>query len=126
MHPTQAGIFFASLVAFFFLQATTTATQTVGTATGAVDGTATDNTGAVLPGVTITISSPALMGTRTALTGPEGLYRFPALPPGEYTLVFAMEGFRTVRREGVRVGVGFTATVDVVLDLASAAGKRHR
>jgi Carboxypeptidase regulatory-like domain/TonB dependent receptor-like, beta-barrel len=119
VHPTQAGIFFASLVAFFFLQATTTATQTVGTATGAVDGTATDDTGAVLPGVTITISSPALMGTRTASTDPEGFYRFPALPPGEYTLAFAFEGFRNVRREGVRVGVGFTATVDVVLELAA-------
>lgn len=95
------------------------AAQTVGTATGAVDGTATDHTAAALPGVTITISSAALMGTRTTTTNPEGFYRFPALPPGEYTLVFALEGFRTVRREGVRVGVAFTASVDVVLDLAT-------
>jgi outer membrane receptor protein involved in Fe transport len=119
VHRTQAGILFASLVACFFLQATTTAAQTVGTAAAAVDGTARDNTGAVLPGVTITISSAALMGTRTATTDPEGFYRFPALPPGEYMLVFALEGFRTVRREDVRVGVGFTATVDVVLGLAA-------
>ena len=119
MHRTRAGILFASLVAFFFLQATMTAAQTVGTATGAVDGTARDHTGAVLPGVAITISSAALMGTRTATTDPEGFYRFPAVPPGEYTVAFARQGFRNLRREHVRVGAGFTATVDVVLDLAA-------
>ena len=46
-------------------------------------------------GVTVTISSPALQGTRTALTGDGGSYSFPALPPGEYSALFAREGLLT-------------------------------
>ena len=87
--------------------------------TGAINGTVTDSTGAVLPGVTIVISSAALMGTRTTVTNAEGLYRFPALAPGEYTLVFTLNGFKAVRREGIYVGLGFTATVNVELQIAT-------
>ena len=87
--------------------------------TGAINGTVTDSTRAVLPGVTIVISSAALMGTRTTVTNAEGLYRFPALAPGEYTLVFTLDGFKTVRREGIYVGLGFTATVNVELQIAT-------
>ncbi len=112
-------ILLVSLVACCLLPASADAGQTVGTTTGAVDGTATDKTGAVLPDVAITISSTALMGARTTLTDAEGLYRFPALPPGDYTLVFTLEGFGAVRRENVHVGVGFTATIDVTLDIAT-------
>jgi hypothetical protein len=100
------------------MQAAATA-QTVGTATGAVEGTVTDPTGAVLRGVTITLSSHALMGARAAITDAQGSYRFPALPPGEYSIVFALGGFTPVRGEAVRVGVGFTATVDAVLHVAA-------
>ncbi len=95
------------------------AAQTVGAMTGAINGTVTDSTGAVLPRVTIVISSAALMGTRTSVTNAEGLYRFPALAPGEYTLGFTRDGFKAVRREGVYVGLGFTATVDVELQVAT-------
>ena len=52
---------------------------------GAINGAVTDSTSAALPRVTIVISSAALMGTRTTVTNGEGLYRFPALAPGEYT-----------------------------------------
>ena len=96
--------------------------QTVGTISGAIDGTVTDGTSAVLPGVTIMVSSNALIGnggTRTAVTNEEGLYRFSGLAPGEYTLVFTLEGFRTVTRERIYVGVGLTATIDVELDIAT-------
>jgi hypothetical protein len=95
------------------------AAQTVGAMTGTIKGTVTDNTSAALPRVTIVISSAALMGTRTAVTNGEGLYRFPALAPGDYTLVFTLNGFKAVRREGVYVGLGFTATVDVELQIAT-------
>jgi Carboxypeptidase regulatory-like domain len=57
------------------------------------------------------------MGSPTTLTDSDGFYRFPALSAGEYTVTFRLDGFRTVRREGIRVSVGFTATIDVVLDL---------
>jgi Carboxypeptidase regulatory-like domain len=82
---------------------TRAAGQAVTTTTGAVSGKVTDSTGAALPGVTITISSEAVIGnrgTRSAVTSADGLYRFPALPPGEYSLLFTLEGFRAVRREG--------------------------
>ena len=103
-------------------QAITCAGQTVGTTTGAITGKVTDTTGAVLPGVTVTISSDAIIGNqgkRTAATGGDGLYRFAALPPGEYTVLFMLEGFKAVSREGVHVGLGFTATVNVEIEIAA-------
>ena len=108
-------ILLVSFLACFALHASTGAGQTVGAMTGAINGTVTDSTSAALPRVTIVISSAALMGTRTTVTNAEGLYRFPALAPGEYTLVFTLDGFKAVRREGIYVGLGFTATVDVEL-----------
>jgi carboxypeptidase family protein/TonB-dependent receptor-like protein len=92
--------------------------QTVGTATGSIVGTIRDTTGAVLPNVTITISSSAIMGVRTTSTAADGTYRISVLPPGEYRLSFALNGFRTLERE-VRIALGFTATVDVEMQLAS-------
>ena len=112
-------ILLVSFLACFALHASTAAGQTVGAMTGAINGTVTDSTSAALPRVTIVISSAALMGTRTAVTNGEGLYRFPALAPGEYTLVFTLNGFKAVRREGIYVGLGFTATVDVELQIAT-------
>ena len=92
--------------------------QTVGTTTGAIVGTASDTTGAVLPHVTVTISSDAIMGVRTTSTAADGSYRISALPPGAYRLSFSLNGFRTLDQD-VRVTLGLTATVDVELHLAS-------
>jgi len=108
-----------SLTACVLLQASQSVGQTVGAMSGAINGAVTDSTGAVLPGVTIVISSAALMGTRTTVTNAEGLYRFPALAPGAYTLVFTLDGFKSVKREGIYVGLGFTATVNVELHIAT-------
>ena len=93
--------------------------QTVGTSSGTISGTVRDSSGAILPAVTIVLTSPALMGSPRAVSNEEGLYRFPSLPPGEYMLVFTRDGFGTQKRDGLHVGVGFTATVDVVLDVAA-------
>jgi hypothetical protein len=112
-------ILLVSFLACFALHASTAAGQTVGAMTGAINGAVTDSTSAALPRVTIVISSAALMGTRTTVTNGEGLYRFPALAPGEYTLVFTLNGFKAVRREGIHVALGFTATVDVELQIAT-------
>ncbi len=93
--------------------------QTVSSTTGALNGRVTDNTGAVLPGVTVSLASPSLMGTRTTTTSEEGQYRFPAIPPGEYSITYELAGFSTVKREAIRVGLGFTATVNVELGVAT-------
>src|SRR5262249_15599627 len=87
--------------------------QTITATTGAVNGTVTDTTKAVLPGVTVTLSGPGLMGTPTAVTDQSGSYRFSAVPPGDYTVACELAGFGPVKREGIHVGVGFTATVNI-------------
>jgi hypothetical protein len=89
--------------------------QTTSSTGGGITGTITDATGAVLSGVTVTISGTALMGTRTVTSSSEGLYRFPAVPPGDYSLLFSRQGFTKSTRDGIHVGSGFTATVDVML-----------
>jgi hypothetical protein len=97
------------------------AAQTVGFTSGAIAGTVRDRTGAVVPGVSVSLTSNALMRIRTAETNEEGQYRFPALTPGEYTLVFHRAGFKTARREQVHVTIAFTATINVELDIATPA-----
>src|SRR5438067_9197143 len=71
-----------------------------------------------MPGVTITITSASMQGTRTDVTGTDGIYRFSAIPPGDYTVRYELAGFETQIREGLRVGLGFTATVNVELRVA--------
>lgn len=93
--------------------------QSVTATTGAMNGKVTDATGGILPGVTVTASSPSMQGVRTAVTNEEGAYRFPAVPPGDYTIKYELSGFSTVLREGIRVGLGFTATVNIELKVAS-------
>ena len=77
----------------------------------------------MLPDVIVTISSDALMGTRSTVTDAEGLYRFPALAPGEYTVAFTLDGFKAVRREGVYVALAFTATVNIEMPIATLQEK---
>ena len=89
------------------------------TVTGGIVGTVVDASSARLPGVTVTVSGPALIrGQRSAVTTAEGTYRFPTLPPGEYELVFELTGFLSAKREAIRVRAGQTYAVDVTLPLA--------
>ena len=76
--------------------------------TGGISGTVKDTSGAVLPGVTVSVSGPNIVGTQTSVTSGEGFYRFLNLPPGEYQVTFTMSGFKTVTRRAVRVSVGST------------------
>jgi hypothetical protein len=87
--------------------------------TGVISGRVTDTSGAVLPGVTVTISSPSLMGVQNTVTNESGLYRFPAVPPGVYAITYEVPGFSTLKREGIDIALGFQATVNVELRVAS-------
>jgi carboxypeptidase family protein len=87
--------------------------------TGSINGTVTDNTGALLPGVTVTATSPALIVSQTTVTNEQGVYRFPSLPIGTYNLKYQLAGFGTVNREGIIVTIGFAATVPVQLSVAT-------
>jgi len=84
--------------------------------TGSLRGVVTDSDGAPLPGVTITVTGPALMGSESAVTNTDGAYRIPVVPPGsDYVIVAELPGFETVRREGVIVRVGQTVTINFEL-----------
>jgi hypothetical protein len=87
--------------------------------TGSISGEVKDTQGGVLPGVTVTATSPAQMGTLTAVTNEAGIYRFPAVPPGEYRLGFELAGFQQNVREGIRITLGFNAQVNVTLNVAT-------
>jgi hypothetical protein len=87
--------------------------------TGNIKGTAADADNVPLPGVTVEISSPSLMGVQSQVTSAKGNYRFINLPPGTYKLVFNLEGFQTLERENVRVSVAKTVTVNIVLQQAT-------
>jgi hypothetical protein len=86
---------------------------------GRINGTVTDNTGAVLPGVTVTASSPALIQPQVQVSGGEGDFRFLALPPGVYDISFELSGFQSVKREGIRVVINQTLTVDQQMQVAT-------
>ena len=89
--------------------------QSVGATTGAINGRVVDSSDSVLPGVTVTITAPQMQGAQTAVTNAEGNYRFPGIPPGTYTVRYELPGFATVVREGIRVTLGFTATLNVTM-----------
>ena len=61
--------------------------------TGTIQGRVVDAQGAVLPGATITATSPAMLGAQTTASSETGNYRFPAVPPGTYTLTYELTGF---------------------------------
>ncbi|HEY7792053.1 MAG TPA: carboxypeptidase-like regulatory domain-containing protein, partial [Vicinamibacterales bacterium] len=82
-------------------------------------GTVKDAQGAVLPGVTVTATSPALIGNQVAVTEANGSYQFPALPPGTYTLKYELAGFQTMTRENIVLAIAQTLNIDTQLQLAS-------
>jgi hypothetical protein len=84
------------------------------TNTSAIEGKVVDDSGAALPGVTVTIASPALQTPQLdAQTDDGGRYRFTALPRGLYMLTFTLSGFQKITRTDVDVNAGFVATVDI-------------
>ena len=87
--------------------------------TGTIQGHAADASGAMLPGVSVTATSPSMIGIQTQVTNENGSYRFPAVAPGVYTLTFELAGFNTVRRDGIQVSLGFTANVNADMAVAT-------
>ena len=88
--------------------------------TGSIVGRVTDESGAVLPGVTVTATSPALQIPQVIdVTDGQGDYRLTPLPIGTYRVVYTLTGFQTVRREDLRLTAGFIARVDVVLKVGA-------
>src|SRR5436190_1628356 len=87
---------------------------------GAIAGVARDATGAVLPGVTVEASSPALIEkVRTAVTDDKGEFKVVELRPGTYTVTFTLAGFATYKREGIELSAGFTATANAEMKVGA-------
>ncbi len=88
---------------------------------GRLIGVVRDAQGGVLPGVTVTLSGGGVIGGRTATTDVDGSYRFQALPPGTYNVLYELAGFRTLNREGIIIVTAQTVTLDASLEIAAVA-----
>src|SRR2546423_9313574 len=116
-----ALIFALGLLVLIPLEGTASAQE------ASVIGQVTDASGAVLPGVTVTATSPALQLPQvTDVTNERGEYRLTPLPIGTYEVEYTLPGFVTVRRRALRLTAGFTAKVDVELAGRGVAGTPPR
>ena len=87
---------------------------------GSIAGVVRDTSGAVLPGVTVEAASPALIEkVRTVVTDGQGQYKVIDLRPGVYSVTFTLNGFSTLRRQGIELTTGFTATVNADLQVGA-------
>src|ERR1700730_8492569 len=94
--------------------------SSLASAPASIAGTATDTSGAVLPGVTIDASSPALIErVRSVVTDGSGEYKIVDLRPGTYSITFTLAGFSTIKREGIELAGSFSATVNAELKVGA-------
>ena len=113
--PMIRPVAFAFLALVLFAALPLMAQQSSGT----IAGTVTDATGGLLPGVTVTVTSPALIGTKTTVTNAAGEYLIQNLAPGIYEVRGGLAGFVDMVRPGVEVRVSQTADVDLRMGLAT-------
>jgi outer membrane receptor for ferrienterochelin and colicin len=109
-----------TVVTFICMLLCASSTFAQGTPTGTISGQVLDQGGLALPGVTVTARSTAMQGERTAVSSGNGDYILPFLPPGEYTLTFALANFRTAT-QSVLVKIADTTIASVTLSVASVS-----
>jgi outer membrane receptor protein involved in Fe transport len=108
------------LVSVGFAALGTPTTALAQTSTGGLRGAVKDESGAVLVGVTVEAASPARIGgPAVEVTDAEGVYRFEGLPIGVYSVGFTLQGFTTLKREGIRVEVGRSLELAVSMAVGS-------
>jgi hypothetical protein len=111
----RAGVL--AVIGFLFFCAPSLIGQT--SATGALIGTVTDPSGALVPNVTVTVTSVDTSQTRSATTGGDGSYRIGLLPPGNYRVKFESAGFQSIEIPSVAITVTETATLNQVLKVGA-------
>lgn len=109
----------ALAAAFLGLLAAPLQAQNIGKTTGSIRGTVKDETGGVLPGVTVTVSSPSLVGTRTVVTGAAGSYDIPGLAIGIYKVEASLTGFAPTAVQGLDLKAGQTLKADISMKTGS-------
>lgn len=87
---------------------------------GAIEGTVTDESGAVLPGASVVVKNPSTGLTRETTTDAEGVFRAPLLPVGGYEITVTLSGFATTKRPDLVLNIGQTLDIDIALKVASA------
>jgi len=110
----------SALLGLAFMLATVATAGAQGNPTGTISGRVIDADGLPVPGATVTVSSPALQGLRTAPTSTNGDYIIPFLPAGDYEVTVELQGFRTIKR-AVGVKMAETQTLNVTLQVAAVA-----
>src|SRR5712691_9487311 len=114
MIPRSIGV----ILALVLTMAGTAPAQNI--TSSSIDGVVTDDTGGALPGVTVTITSPALQVPQIVqTTDNQGHYRFIDLPRGTYQLRFELQGFDPLVRQGLTVNAGFAARINVSMKIGS-------
>ncbi len=97
--------------------------------TGRITGQVVDNSGASVPGATVSVTSPNLQGTLSSTTDSKGEFRFLSLPPGNYHLKVDLTGFKTIEQNNIQVGLdrtvnlGFKLTVASVVETVTVTGE---
>jgi hypothetical protein len=110
----------APLVVWVVLVALASAAGAQNLSSGSIDGIVADDTGGALPGVTVTVSSPALQVQQlTETSDAEGRYRFLDLPRGAYQIKFELSGFQPLIRAGLELSAGFNARVNVSMKIGT-------
>ncbi len=89
--------------------------------TGGMTGTVKDSSGAVVSGAHVEITGTSLVGSKAQDTDASGQYRFANLPPGVYTITASAKGFKTTKRDGLTLEVGHLPSVDITMDVGTAA-----
>src|SRR2546421_1335451 len=120
MNHTRHYIFL-SLIALIMTAVFAAGAAAQGNPTGTISGHVIDAGNLPVPGAAVTVSSPVLQGTRTAVTSANGDYILPFLPAGDYDVTFELQGFQTVKRPNVSVKMAETLSLDVTLPVAAIA-----
>src|SRR3954447_7914273 len=90
-------------------------------ANGAIEGTVSDSSGGVLPGVTVTVTNVDTGAERSVITNEKGLYRAPLLPLGQYRVVAELQGFKKFEQKDIQLSVGQTAVVNATLSVGAVS-----
>src|SRR5262245_4469561 len=116
--PVMSRFFWKSLLLTLCLVATAATARAQSDA--GIYGLVTDQSGAVLPGVAVTVKGPALqVPSMSTVTEASGEYRVTPLPIGTYEIEYALQGFQTIRQQEIRLTVGFQAKLDIKMSVGS-------
>ncbi|MGB7297552.1 MAG: carboxypeptidase regulatory-like domain-containing protein [Candidatus Aminicenantales bacterium] len=105
------------ILCFSFMSVSVVRAQSV--LEGKLTGTVTDDKGELLPGVTVEITGPTIMGKRSAVSSARGVFVFLTVPPGTFTLTASLPGFKTYVQEDIILGAGSAVDINVVMQMGA-------